>query len=219
MRAAALPPRRNRQESRHGNAPPVHLHERRTRRPNRRSPTLNRPRPKWKPSCESRSSTTGRGTLPRSAGSSTASRSRNDAGRRKNRDSVWSAAYRPYRTRAVLDARRKAQGIPKEVAGPAEKQEQEELRKEPPSKGTRPTGRPRPSDNTPDPSRGPVGPEPGQIGTFCTSRDSPSPEDSKRLEMGSSGPSGPTKWELAPPRLRYTCPIPTGNQNRVLRGQ
>ncbi len=53
--------------------------------------------------------------------------------------------------------RRKAQGIPKEVAGPAEKQEQEELRKEPPSKGTMPTGRPRPSDNTPDPSRGPVG--------------------------------------------------------------
>ena len=30
----------------------------------------------------------------------------------------------------------------------AEKQEQEELRKEPPSKGTRPTGRPRLSDNT-----------------------------------------------------------------------
>ena len=157
MRAAALPPGRNRQESRHGKAPPVHLHERRTRRPNRRSPALNRPRPKWKPSCESRSSTTGRGTLPRSAGSSTASRSRNDAGRRKNRDSVWSAAYRPYRTRAVLDAHRKAQGIPKEVAGPAEKQEQKELGKEPPSKGTRPTGRPRPSDNTPDPSRGPVG--------------------------------------------------------------
>ncbi len=161
MRAAALPPGRNRQESRHGKAPPVHLHERRTRRPNRRSPALNRPRPKWKPSCESRSSTTGRGTLPGSAGSSTASRSRNEAGRRKNRDSVWSAAYRPYRTRAVLDAHRKAQCIPKEVAGPAEKQEQEELRKEPPSKGTRPTDRPRPSDNTPDPSRGPVGLGPG----------------------------------------------------------
>ena len=92
MRAAALPPGRNRQESRHGKAPPVHLHERRTRRPNRRRHALNRPRPKWKPSCESRSSTTGRGTLPRSAGSSTASRSRNDGGRRKNRDSVWSAA-------------------------------------------------------------------------------------------------------------------------------
>ena len=92
MRAAALPPGRNRQESRHGKAPPVHLHERRTRRPNRRSPALNRPRPKWKPSCESSSSTTGRGTLPRSAGSSTASRSRNYGGRRKNRDSAWSAA-------------------------------------------------------------------------------------------------------------------------------
>ena len=158
MRAAALPPGRNRQESRHGKAPPVHLHERRTRRPNRRSPALNRPRTKWKPSCESRSSTTGRGKLPRSAESSTASRSRNDGGRRKNRDSAWSAAYRPYRTRAAArDVRRKAQGISKEVGGPAEKQEQEELRKEPPNKGTRPTGRPRPSDNTPDPSRGPVG--------------------------------------------------------------
>ena len=77
MRAAALPPGRNRQESRHGKAPPVHLHERRTRRPNRRSPALNRPRPKWKPSCESSSSTTGSGTLPRNPGSSTASRSRN----------------------------------------------------------------------------------------------------------------------------------------------
>ena len=163
MRAAALPPGRNPQESCHGKAPPVHLHERRTRRPNRRSPALNRPRPKWKPSCESRSSMTGRGTLPRSAGSNTASRSRNDAGRRKNRDSVWSAAYRPYRTKPLLDVRRKAQGISKEVGGPAEKaekQEQEELRKEPPSKGTRPTGRPRPSDNTPDPSRGPVGIDP-----------------------------------------------------------
>ena len=94
MQAAALPPGRNRQEGRHGKAPPVHLHERRTRRPNRRSPALNRPRPKWKPSCESRLSTSGRGKLPWSAESSTASRSRNDGGRRKNRDSAWSAAYR-----------------------------------------------------------------------------------------------------------------------------
>ncbi len=62
--------------------------------------------------------------------------------------------------------RRKAQGIPKEVAGPTEKQEQEELRKEPPSKGTMPTGRPRPSDNTPDPSRGPVGIDPPETHTF-----------------------------------------------------
>ena len=153
MRAAALPPGRNRQESRHGKAPPVHLLERGTRRPNRRSPALNRPRPKWKPSCESRLSTTGRGKLPRSAESSTASRSRNDGGRRKNRDYAWSAAYRPLTP--LLNVRRKAQGISKEVGGPAEKQE--ELRKEPPNKGTRPTGRPRPSDNTPDPSRGPVG--------------------------------------------------------------
>ena len=50
------------------------------------------------------------------------------------------------------------------MAGPAEKQE--ELRKEPPNKGTRPTGRPRPSDNTPDPSRGPVGIDPPETHTF-----------------------------------------------------
>ena len=43
---------------------------------------------------------------------------------------------------------------------------QEELRKEPPSKGTRHTGRPRPSDNTPDPSRGPVGTDPIETHTF-----------------------------------------------------
>ena len=110
MRAAALPPGRNRQERRDGKAPPIHLHERRTRRPNGRSPALNRPRTKWKPSCESRLSTTGRGTLPRSAGSSTASRSRNDGGRRKNRDSVWSAAYRPYRTRAAARRAPKSTG-------------------------------------------------------------------------------------------------------------
>ena len=230
MRAAALPPGRNRQESRHGKAPPVHLHERRSRRPNRRSPALNRPRPKWKPSCESRSSTTGRGTLPRSAGSSTASRRRNDGGRRKNRDSVWSAAYRPYRTRAAARRAPKAQGIPKEVAGPAEKQEQEELRKEPPSKGTRPTGRPRLSDNTPDPSRGPVGTNPHLLtttrvtgrdegprpvtrvnrGTFYVEGFRGNPEDGKRLVPGDVG-------DIQGNPLSVVCPPATSGSAKSLQ--
>ena len=166
MRVAALPPGRNRQESRHAKAPPVHLHERRTRRPNRRSPALNRPRPKWKPSCESRSSTTGRGYFPGAQGAAPPP----GAGTTPEGERIGTLCGLPLTGHTgpepLLDVRRKAQGIPEEVAGPAEKQEQEELRKKPTSKGTRPTDRPRPSDNTPDPSCGSVGIDPPETHTF-----------------------------------------------------
>ena len=166
MRAAPSHQDETGRKSRRGKAPPVHLHERRTRRPNRRSPALNRPRPKWKPSCESRSSTTGRGTLPRSAGTSTASRRQDDAGRRKNRDSVWSAAYRPYRTRAAARRAPKSTGHPEGGGRPSGEARTRRAKERAAQQRDQAYGQPRLSDNTPDPSRGPVGIDPPKTHTF-----------------------------------------------------
>ena len=94
MWAAALPPGRNRLESRHGKTPPAPLHERAPRRPNRRSDALNWKR-ELKPSWESRSSRRGRGPGPRSRRSAPGKTPKKNGVRPRNSGSAETAAQRP----------------------------------------------------------------------------------------------------------------------------
>ena len=61
-------------------------------------------------------------------------------------------------------------------------------------------GQTRSSDDTPGHCRGPIVParNRGRSGSFAHPETTPGPEDQKGLEMPCSGPSRPTKWELAP---------------------
>ena len=98
MWAAALPPGRNRLESRHGKTPPAPLHERAPRRPNRRSDALNWER-EWKPSWEGRSSRRGRGPGPQSRRSAPGKTPKKNGVRPRNSGSAETAAQRPSRAR------------------------------------------------------------------------------------------------------------------------